>query len=242
MSAESSHPILPIGTSSQATRPYIHTEPVEDTSFDSNSDTLLSSASSSCSTSPYLKYKESFEDTRLDVDYQPDQNHAREAWEHRKSSGLSRAVQYLRENTSARCYYVAGIIAVVLLVVSSALNHGQRASASGDAILTSLLPCPLYLTKSITSSSTPVVQHVSSSIKDIDVSAFTDRLPSLGKSKSTCDDPFAMPGCECHSLHLERCALYLLWLLLTILDRIRARQTFGTARRAKMFDGYPTKT
>lgn len=144
MSAESSHPILSIGTSSQATRPYIHTEPVEDTSFDSNSDTLHSSASSSSSTSPYLKYKESFEDTRLDVDYQPDQNRAREAWEHRNSSRLSRAVQYLRKSTSTRCYCVAGIMAVVLLVVSTFRDHGQQVSARKDAAVSSAVLTLVY--------------------------------------------------------------------------------------------------
>lgn len=59
------------------------------------------------------------------------------------------------------------------------------------------------------------MEHVSSSIKDIDVAAFADKLTSLGKSKSTCDDPFATPGCECQSLQLA-CYILLCWSLLTL--------------------------
>lgn len=79
--------------------------------------------------------KESFEDTRLDTEYVPDQDCARDDWVQGNPSGLARVWQFFRKNTSTRCYYVAGFIVVVLLLVSPFL-------VSGSEHRRLLKPCP----------------------------------------------------------------------------------------------------
>lgn len=113
-----------MSNSSLATRPYIHTELLQDTTFESNSEILycsVSSSASSSASSPNLNSKESFEDTRLEIEHEADQDCARDDWVQGNPSRLAQAWHLLRKNTSTRFYYVTGFIVVVLLVVSAHL-------------------------------------------------------------------------------------------------------------------------
>ncbi|KAK9895615.1 hypothetical protein P389DRAFT_170324 [Cystobasidium minutum MCA 4210] len=161
MPTQPAYPVLPISITSPAhtAQDSSNTNDIQDLSFVSNSDTLYSASSSS--SSPNLRCKESFEETSVDLDYHSD--HDASEWEYKKSSRRARIIHAMTRVVSAKLYYIAGVIAVVLLV-------------------------------SITSTSTPVVKHVTSSINDFDVASLKEKITSFGQSKTTCDDPFAMPG------------------------------------------------
>lgn len=120
MPTQPAYPVLPISITSPAhtAQDSSNTNDIQDLSFVSNSDTLYSASSSS--SSPNLRCKESFEETSVDLDYHSD--HDASEWEYKKSSRRARIIHAMTRVVSAKLYYIAGVIAVVLLVVSSVVQ------------------------------------------------------------------------------------------------------------------------
>lgn len=101
----------------------------DEASFESSSDTLFSNSLNHSSS--YLPCKESYEQsirvdiasdrynyTQRDVSGSVSPMSAGSEWEERKRSRTVGILQLLREKASARCYYAAGAVAILLLVVS----------------------------------------------------------------------------------------------------------------------------
>lgn len=101
----------------------------DEASFESSSDTLFSNSSKH--TSSYLPSKESHEQSiRVDIPsdhYSYSQRDVSDSvaflsagseWDEREPSRIVGIFQSLRKNASASCYYAAGAVAILLLVVS----------------------------------------------------------------------------------------------------------------------------